>query len=120
MSRKRLGAFSAHRAVERARALLAERASLLPTTFRVELGKRSEEDRCLVIRFVPAKEPAGMYQCQGPFIEVCDLLNTEFERDRGYMGVELEVPLDFLGDLGIAMSFRRPAEGTLPRLKRAR
>jgi hypothetical protein len=107
--------FAVRRVVERATELLKSKQSLLPGKLEVdgELAGGS-----VLVRFRPERSTAWMHQCQGVFQEICEALNAEFENDRGFMGIELEVPLEFLGDLGIEMSFRQPADGTLPRLRR--
>jgi len=52
------------------------------------------------------------------FLEMCESVNAEFEHDRGYMGIEFEIPYEYLGDLGVGMSIEAIETSGPIRLKR--
>jgi hypothetical protein len=87
----------------RLESILAERESELPARFKIVRVDGVQSDWKLAISIDPEPAIDGWYDYEELFKEIAESINEEFKGNRWYFGIEVRVPLQFLGELGAAV-----------------
>ncbi len=104
------------RVLNRARFLIRERKQLLPRV-PMEVRHRSVDKHGTRVVIEIDGDVSHHWVCDEGWTEIVNLLNQEFENDRHYSGIELEIPGDWAngsddhfcksGEFGSRLSVRR-------------
>jgi len=93
--------------ISRLESVLAERESELPARFKVVRVDGAQSDWQIAISIEPEPAIDGWYDYEALFTEIATGINEDFKDNKWYCGIEVRVPLQFLGKLGAAVKMAR-------------
>lgn len=88
------------RVVERLKRLLDERREALVSEFSIARVDAVQTDGPVSISLDARPGDEGWHDCEELFREIAIAINDEFSRDKWYFGIDVQVPLNYLGARG--------------------
>ncbi len=79
---------------------LVRKRELLPKEFEVSRVHGAQSDWKLFIELQAKEDTQDWFDCEGLFQDLASAVNEEFASNKWYFGIVIEIPLNYLGELG--------------------